>query len=99
MYKIFIGNITFTTPHQELKEMLSEAGRVKSVGFINAHELPSTYLGENLSEALPSRFWFVELATKREAHAAIEILKQAELPIRPGRRLLLFGPHKPIGEP
>jgi RNA recognition motif-containing protein len=113
MYKIFIGNMTFKTTHQELREMLDEAGRVKRVGFIKAHELPSRYLGAisqeskglppteppSLEEALPSRFRFVELATKREARAAIQVLKKAELAIYPGRRLLLFGPHGPIGEP
>jgi RNA recognition motif-containing protein len=113
MYKIFIGNMTFQTTHQDLKDILDEAGIVKRVGFIKAHELPSIYLGAisqestgsstieppSLEESLPARFRFVELATKREARAAIQVLKKAELAIRPGQRLLLFGPHGPIGEP
>lgn len=72
--KIFVGNLNFSTTAEQLREALSEVGRVVDV------HLPS-----DRQTGRPRGFAFVEFADASEAAAAIERFDGFELAGRPLR--------------
>ena len=66
--KLFVGNISYNTNEDALKELFSEAGNVESAVIIT----------DKLS-GRSKGFGFVEMSTDEEAQKAIEIFNEKEL--------------------
>ena len=58
--KLYVGNLSFKASEEDLKEMFSEAGEVKSVKIIT-----DAYSGQSRG------FGFVEMGTDEEAQKAV----------------------------
>lgn len=65
---IYVGNLSFQTTEDELRELFSEYGSVTSVSIIK-----DKYSGRSRG------FAFVEMASDQEGQAAIEALNESEL--------------------
>ncbi|MBD0369960.1 MAG: RNA-binding protein [Pyrinomonadaceae bacterium] len=59
--KLYVGNLSFRTTQEELRELFSQAGTVESASVIEDRETGRS-----------RGFGFVEMATQEEAQAAIE---------------------------
>jgi RNA recognition motif-containing protein len=59
--RLYVGNLSFRTSGDELREMFSQAGTVESVSVVEDRETGRS-----------RGFGFVEMATPEEAQAAIE---------------------------
>jgi RNA recognition motif-containing protein len=66
--KLYIGNLSYTTTEDALKELFSQVGEVKSVVII-----------VNKMSGKSKGFGFVEMASQEEAQKAIEALNGQEL--------------------
>ena len=66
--KLFVGNISYNTTEDALKDFFSEAGNVESAVIIT----------DKLS-GRSKGFGFVEMATEEEAQKAIEMFNEKEL--------------------
>ncbi len=60
--KLYVGNLSFKTTDEDLKELFSQAGEIKSVKIIT-----DAYSGQSRG------FGFVEMGTDEEAQKAIEM--------------------------
>ncbi len=60
--KLYVGNLSFKSSDEDIKELFSQAGEVTSVKIIT-----DTYSGQSRG------FGFVEMATDAEAQKAIEL--------------------------
>jgi len=81
--KLYVGNLSFRTTGEELKELFAQAGTVESVSVIEDRETGRS-----------RGFGFVEMATAEEAAAAIEQFNGKEL----GGRNLTVNEAKPKTE-
>ena len=78
--KLYVGNLSFRTSGEELKEMFGQAGTVESASVIEDRETGRS-----------RGFGFVEMATPEEAAKAIEMFNGKEL----GGRNLTVNEAKP----
>src|SRR5687767_10763861 len=78
--KLYVGNLSFRTTSEELKELFAQAGTVESVTVI-----------EDRDTGRSRGFGFVEMATPEEAAAAIEQFNGKDL----GGRNLTVNEAKP----
>lgn len=78
--KLYVGNLSFRTTSEELKELFAQAGTVESVSVI-----------EDRDTGRSRGFGFVEMATPEEAAAAIEQFNGKDL----GGRNLTVNEAKP----
>ncbi len=78
--KLYVGNLSFRTTSEELREMFSQAGTVESASIIEDRETGRS-----------RGFGFVEMATPEEAQAAIAQFNGKEL----GGRNLTVNEAKP----
>src|SRR5687767_14518228 len=78
--KLYVGNLSFRTTGEELKELFAQAGTVESVTVI-----------EDRDTGRSRGFGFVEMATPEEAAAAIEQFNGKDL----GGRNLTVNEAKP----
>ena len=78
--KLYVGNLSFRTTSEELREMFSQAGTVESANVIEDRETGRS-----------RGFGFVEMATPEEAAAAIEQFNGKDL----GGRNLTVNEAKP----
>jgi RNA recognition motif-containing protein len=84
--KVFVGNLSFGTTEQQLRELFAEAGEVTSVA------IPA-----DRATGRPRGFAFVEFASDEHATAAIQRFEGQELD---GRRLRVNAAEaKPAGGP
>jgi RNA recognition motif-containing protein len=81
--KLYVGNLSFRTTGEELRELFAQAGTVESVSVIEDRETGRS-----------RGFGFVEMATAEEAAAAIEQFNGKEL----GGRNLTVNEAKPKTE-
>jgi RNA recognition motif-containing protein len=63
MFKIYVGNLSFKTTEDELRELFSEHGQVQSVNIVT-----------DRATGRSRGFGFVEMADEGEGKAAIEEL-------------------------
>lgn len=68
MSKLFVGNLSWTTGEDELREHFEKCGRVKSVKIIT-----------DKMSGKSKGFGFVEMETAEEANAAIQALHEKPL--------------------
>ena len=66
--KLFVGNLSYETSEDALKEMFSEAGAVESAAIVT-----------DKMSGRSKGFGFVEMATDEEAEKAIEMFNGKEL--------------------
>jgi RNA recognition motif-containing protein len=78
--RLYVGNLSFRTTGDELRDMFSQAGNVESVSVVEDRETGRS-----------RGFGFVEMATPEEAQAAIEQFNGKEL----GGRNLTVNEAKP----
>jgi RNA recognition motif-containing protein len=78
--RLYVGNLSFRTSGDELRELFSQAGNVESVSVVEDRETGRS-----------RGFGFVEMATPEEAQAAIEQFNGREL----GGRNLTVNEAKP----
>jgi RNA recognition motif-containing protein len=78
--KLYVGNLSFRTTNDELKDMFSQAGTVESASIIEDRETGRS-----------RGFAFVEMATPEEATAAIEMFNGKDM----GGRNLTVNEAKP----
>jgi len=69
--KIFVGNLSYDTSEESLKEMFSEAGTVESAVVIT-----------DKMSGRSKGFGFIEMSSDEEADKAIETLNSKELDAR-----------------
>jgi RNA recognition motif-containing protein len=81
--KLYVGNLSFRTTGEELRELFAQAGTVESVSVIEDRETGRS-----------RGFGFVEMATAEEATAAIEQFNGKDL----GGRNLTVNEAKPKTE-
>jgi len=81
--KLYVGNLSFRTTGEELRELFAQAGTVESVSVIEDRETGRS-----------RGFGFVEMATAEEAAAAIEQFNGKDL----GGRNLTVNEAKPKTE-
>jgi len=81
--KLYVGNLSFRTTSEELRELFAQAGTVESVSVIEDRETGRS-----------RGFGFVEMATAEEAAAAIEQFNGKDL----GGRNLTVNEAKPKTE-
>jgi len=81
--KLYVGNLSFRTTGEELRELFAQAGTVESVSVIEDRETGRS-----------RGFGFVEMATAEEAAAAIEQFNGKDL----GGRNLTVNEAKPKPE-
>jgi cold-inducible RNA-binding protein len=91
--KLYVGNLTFQTSTEDLVELFAQAGTVESATVVADRETSGS-----------RGFGFVEMATKEEGEAAIQLFNGKEFSgrnltvneVRPQHDLgniELFGPH------
>jgi len=73
--KLYVGNLSYESTEEQVKEFFSKAGTVDTVNLIMDRE-----------QNRPKGFGFVEMATDEEAKKAIEQLNEQELD---GRKLVV----------
>ncbi|MBA2340255.1 MAG: RNA-binding protein [Pyrinomonadaceae bacterium] len=78
--KLFVGNLSFSTTGEELRELFAQAGTVESASVVEDRETGRS-----------RGFAFVEMATPEEAAAAIQQLNGQEF----GGRALTVNEAKP----
>jgi RNA recognition motif-containing protein len=78
--KLYVGNLSFRTTNDELKDLFSQAGTVESASIIEDRETGRS-----------RGFAFVEMATAEEATAAIEMFNGKDM----GGRNLTVNEAKP----
>ncbi|PKM91986.1 MAG: RNA-binding protein, partial [Euryarchaeota archaeon HGW-Euryarchaeota-1] len=66
--KLFIGNLSFDTTDEALKELFSQAGNVKTANIV-----------KNKFSGRSRGFGFIEMETDAEATKAIELLNNKEV--------------------
>ena len=70
--KLYVGNLSFKSTEDDLKELFSQAGEVKSVKIIT-----DLYSGQSRG------FGFVEMGTDEEAQKAVSLLNGKDFMRRP----------------
>ena len=70
--KLYVGNLSFKSTEDDLRELFSQAGEVKSVKIIT-----DLYSGQSRG------FGFVEMGTDEEAQKAISLLNGKDFMRRP----------------
>jgi len=73
--KLYIGNLSYSTTDEELKNLFSEAGSVDSANVIR-----DKFSGRSRG------FGFVEMSTENEAKKAIDMFNEKEVE---GRKLIV----------
>ncbi len=71
--KLYVGNLSYSTTEEELRELFGQAGQVKDASLVLDRETRR-----------PRGFAFVEMTTQEEAEKAIQMFNNHELD---GRRL------------
>jgi RNA recognition motif-containing protein len=66
--KLYVGNLAFQTSSEDLLELFAEAGTVESASVVEDREIGRS-----------RGFGFVEMATKEEGEAAIQLFNGKEL--------------------
>ncbi|MBD0372864.1 MAG: RNA-binding protein [Pyrinomonadaceae bacterium] len=66
--KLYVGNLSFQTTHDDLQQLFAQAGTVESVNVIEDRETGRS-----------RGFGFVEMASKEEGQSAIEQFNGKEL--------------------
>jgi cold-inducible RNA-binding protein len=67
-YKLYVGNLSFSTSSEELKELFAQAGSVESATVV-----------EDRDTGRSRGFGFVEMASKEEGEKAIEQFNGTEM--------------------
>ena len=67
-YKLYVGNLSFSTSSEELKELFAQAGTVESASVV-----------EDRDTGRSRGFGFVEMASKEEGEKAIEQFNGTEM--------------------
>ena len=73
--KLYVGNLSYETTEDALKELFSQAGTVSSASIIT-----DKFSGK------PKGFGFVEMSSEEETQKAIEMLNEKELD---GRKIIV----------
>lgn len=71
--KLYVGNLSYDTTEEQLRELFSQAGAIKEIAMIMDRETRR-----------PKGFGFIEMETQAEAAKAIQMFSDYELD---GRRL------------
>ena len=71
--KLYVGNLSYDTTEEQLRELFSQAGAIKEIAMIMDRDTQR-----------PKGFGFVEMTTQVEAQKAIEMFNEHELD---GRRM------------
>jgi RNA recognition motif-containing protein len=66
--KLYVGNLSFQTSNQELQDLFAQAGTVESAAVV-----------EDRDTGRSRGFAFVEMSTKEEGNAAIELFNGKEM--------------------
>jgi RNA recognition motif-containing protein len=67
-YKLYVGNLSFSTSSEELRQAFSEAGTVESASVV-----------EDRDTGRSRGFGFVEMASQEEGEKAIELFNGKEM--------------------
>ncbi len=73
--KLYVGNLSYSTTEDDLRQLFSQAGQIKEVMVITDRETRRS-----------KGFGFVEMMTQAEAEKAIQMFNNAELQ---GRRMMV----------
>ena len=71
--KLYVGNLSYNTGEEDLRQLFSQAGQIKEVALIMDRDTRQS-----------KGFGFVEMATQAEAEKAIQMFNEHEVD---GRRL------------
>ncbi|MBN1437792.1 MAG: RNA-binding protein [Anaerolineales bacterium] len=66
--KLYVGNLPYSTTEEDLRDLFSQAGSIKSVTIIKDRDTGRS-----------KGFGFVEMETQAEAQQAISMLKETKL--------------------
>ncbi len=73
--KLYVGNLSYNTTEDDLRQLFSQAGEIKEIAMITDRDTHQ-----------PKGFGFVEMTTQAEAEKAIQMFNEHEVD---GRKLMV----------